>query len=117
MRFYRIMSLFRQLFIFLQLFIFYQAPEQPSVGTRMLFNLELSLGKKLFENIVGKDENRYSIFSISQNVFYPNKEKLHHLKPNEIVVSKYYQFGEAKDLLYRDSRVPAQILMPLLILL
>ena len=55
-----------------------------------------TIGKKPFENIVGKGESAKvlvtSIFYIFHNVFFSIKEKLHQLSHIEMVVYEYFQF-------------------------
>ena len=65
-------------------------PEHFTTQCRILTSL---IGKKLFENTVGKGEstgNKH--FLLSENVLYPFEEKLQHFSNIEIVC-KCFQFG------------------------
>ena len=51
----------------------------------------MALKKKPFENIVGKGEN--AAFQLSNNVFYPIKDKYKHTNNIYLVVCKWFEFG------------------------
>ena len=58
----------------------------------------MTLKKKPFEKIVGKEKKKLviSIFSYFHNTFYPIKNRLEHLSDIYFVISKCFQFGKKK---------------------